>query len=423
MTSKGKGKQPMSYASAASSSVWSTNSTTGESTSYQSGSQTIYDSPPSSPLPNTFHSESSNYSVSPPVSSGNTTKINGNIAGTSSPISPKTRSVQNSNNSPIQTYSGNGFQNSNGRGSQNSSQGSRRQGNGRGNGSGNGSGFRYNRGNERQDNRRVYEVEPNRYGSKKPNERNSDFQEKIPEEKLAEWRKVQSELQMKQVTTDSFSWSIPEKKPITNPSSQNLAAMEVPVLEYVGGIDIACSEKTGKIVVCLAIQKFRECIYYLKRETDLTEPYKAGFQAFREGPAILEILKIAKQEHPEYYPQVSDLLYEYIPTIGVAKNLLWIRGEIEEDDINFHLSKLKHAGDYSNVHGRQTNFMFGSVMLTSYVEKYPYLYISTGHRVSLKSAVQLVLLFDGANGMPSPIKYADVQARKAIGEKFRNKIK
>jgi endonuclease V len=85
------------------------------------------------------------------------------------------------------------------------------------------------------------------------------------------------------------------------------------------------------------------------RMIELRERYISGFLAFREAPFLVELLNDLKRQEPQFYPQVllvdgNGVLHHQgfgsachigvvadIPTIGVAKKLLFVDGLIERD--------------------------------------------------------------------------------------------
>ncbi len=111
--------------------------------------------------------------------------------------------------------------------------------------------------------------------------------------------RIQNTLRSQLIANDEFDWSPPYAQSPTAPK-----------LERVAGIDIAV--KGDNAIICIAIEQDRDRVLYLKREVVFTEPYRAGFQAFREAPSILAILKEVEVKYPQYYPQVIFILFNCI---------------------------------------------------------------------------------------------------------------
>lgn len=135
-------------------------------------------------------------------------------------------------------------------------------------------------------------------------------------------------------------------------------------------------------------------------------PYVPGLLSFREVPAILaalEKLKIPPDlmlcdgqgiAHPRRFGIACHLgVLTDIPSIGVGKSRL--TGEYQEPN--------KEHGDWSPLHDGKE--IIGRVLRTRTGVK-P-VFVSTGHRVSLKTATELVLRFAPKFRLPEPIRAAD----------------
>ncbi|KAJ3124809.1 hypothetical protein HK098_000849 [Nowakowskiella sp. JEL0407] len=248
------------------------------------------------------------------------------------------------------------------------------------------------------------------------------------EKKLAEWKERQLDLRKLQIPTDDFTFSLP--------FIPNYPRTNYPPLRFVGGIDISCGEDIAVICIVVVLigksEQSPKLIHKVSKEILLTEPYIAGYLAFREGPAIIQALEELKIQKPEIFPQLlliqgNGLLHRRkfglachigvvfgIPTVGVAKNLLFIRGEVEDRHVLAYQQMISNPGDSVEIRGfRDVNFVYGAIMKTNF-QRVPYLYISSGHRVSIDSAVKLVRYFGGASGVPFPIRYADGYSRREM---------
>lgn len=179
-------------------------------------------------------------------------------------------------------------------------------------------------------------------------------------------------------------------------------------------------------------------------------PYIAGYLAFREVKPLLQLLSELKDTHPELYPQIilvdgnihtrslqctltlictgNGLLHPRqfgiachlgvlsdTPTIGVAKNFLVIPDELTD----MHKIKdtykelLLHKGDEYLLQGEKSQAIYGAAVRTS--EKAPNpVFISQGHRVSLNSAIRIVLATCPNYRIPEPIRAADLESRDYI---------
>ncbi|KAJ3124808.1 hypothetical protein HK098_000848 [Nowakowskiella sp. JEL0407] len=258
-------------------------------------------------------------------------------------------------------------------------------------------------------------------------------QSKVDYAKIDEWKSIQRNLRKSLILKDDFNFSVSLPKFTANSRASSH-------LRYVGGVDISC--RGDSAVVCIAILEIfpdrrpPSFVYSFRKSVTLTEPYKAGFLAFREAPAVLDALKELKASRPDVYPQLLMIdgngtwhfrrfgsachigVLADLPTIGVSKTFLYINREVEDEDMKYFTKKLKYEGDYQEVTGYNDRFLYGAVMKTS-SQKYPYLYVSSGHRIGLSTAAELVLLFDGHQGIPEPIRLADYHSRVAVGANTR----
>lgn len=140
-------------------------------------------------------------------------------------------------------------------------------------------------------------------------------------------------------------------------------------------------------------------------------PYVPGYLSFREGPAIIKALKKLKAwpdvilfdgqgiAHPRFMGIASHVgVVLDIPTIGCAKSRLI--GEFDEPG--------QCKGDWSPLlyKGRK----IGAVVRTrSGVRP---LFVSPGHRVDLKTSLDLVMQTVASYRLPEPIRRADQLSRQ-----------
>lgn len=142
----------------------------------------------------------------------------------------------------------------------------------------------------------------------------------------------------------------------------------------------------------------------------LTFPYVPGLLSFREAPATLELLDqlSAKPDlllvdghglaHPRRFGLACHLgVLADVPTIGVAKSRLI--GTYQEPGIE--------RGAWSELVDRGETI--GAVLRTRRAVR-P-VFVSIGHRISLKTAIDLVLCCTGRFRLPEPIRLADILSR------------
>lgn len=139
-------------------------------------------------------------------------------------------------------------------------------------------------------------------------------------------------------------------------------------------------------------------------------PYIPGYLSFREAPAMLAALSMlpAKPDlllvdghgiaHPRRLGVASHVgVLADLPAIGVGKSRL--TGRYEEPG--------PERGDWSPlVHRRET---VGAVLRTR--ARVSPVFVSTGHRVDLPTAIRLVLDLTSKYRLPDPIRAADALSR------------
>lgn len=144
-------------------------------------------------------------------------------------------------------------------------------------------------------------------------------------------------------------------------------------------------------------------------------PYVPGYLSFREGPAIIESLKKVKIEpdlvlfdgqgiaHPKGLGIASHIgVILDKPTIGCAKSRLV--GEYKEPGYQ--------KGDYSPL--RYNGKTVGVVLRTK--DKVNPLFVSPGHRIDLKSSVEIILKCTGKYRIPDPLRRADILSKETKRE-------
>ena len=146
----------------------------------------------------------------------------------------------------------------------------------------------------------------------------------------------------------------------------------------------------------------------------LTFPYVPGLLSFREAPAILDALNqlavrpdlLLVDGHGLAHPRRFGLACHVgvladLPTIGVAKSRL----------IGMHDQPGVERGAWTPlVDAGET---IGAVLRTRRAVR-P-VYVSIGHRISLKTAIELVLRCTGRFRLPEPIRAADRLSRRHRG--------
>lgn len=179
-------------------------------------------------------------------------------------------------------------------------------------------------------------------------------------------------------------------------------------VQYVAGVDMGFESEGTISRAAVAVLSFPDLQLQesaiARRPTSF--PYVPGFLSFREIPAVLDALEKIKLTpdlilcdgqgiaHPRRFGIACHLgLIVDLPTIGVAKSLLVGKHEeVPEERGNWQ--PLYHRGE-----------TIGAVLRTR--TKTKPLYISSGHRVSLATAIDYVLSCTPKYRLPETTRIAD----------------
>ncbi len=198
--------------------------------------------------------------------------------------------------------------------------------------------------------------------------------------------------------------------------------------ERIAGLDVSNSrfDPTRTLFASIAVLQFPELTLIEQAQAwqKQTFPYVPGLLSFREAPVLIEAFQHLTQRpdllmvdgqgisHPRGMGIASHLgVLLDIPTIGVAKSILVGHPE----------------GPLGDAVGSQTPLIWKGetvgMLLRTKARAHP-LIISTGHRVSLKSAVELVIAACRRYRLPEPTRRAHLGAntyRKQILEEICQK--
>ncbi len=190
--------------------------------------------------------------------------------------------------------------------------------------------------------------------------------------------KIQSNLSREIVTQDSF-----EK------------------IQKVAGVDVSFEKDNIATVAAVVIDfKTNEMLEGKTLKVEMLFPYITGFLGFREADAMISVLKTLKNNydvlmvnghgvmHPRSFGLASHVgMLMDQPAIGVAKRL--------------------SPGKYKfNVENRTKYVLLNNETVGAYIKGK---YISIGHKISLKTAIEVVLK-TSIFKMPEPIRKAHILA-------------
>ncbi|XP_053562524.1 endonuclease V isoform X4 [Bombina bombina] len=196
--------------------------------------------------------------------------------------------------------------------------------------------------------------------SEAPGEGEEEQNSKEEAETLTRWEREQHDLKEKLITCNTEEWQ-------DHP--------EFVGLERIGGVDLSYpKENDNTACASLVVLSYpaMEVIYEEYNMVTLDAPYKAGFLAFREVPSLAAALQKLKEKDPGMMPQIR---------------------------------QLQDSGDMFQLTG-DTGCILGTALKSSSKSSKP-IYISVGHKMSLKSAVRLVHLCC-KHRVPEPIRQINI---------------
>ncbi len=182
-------------------------------------------------------------------------------------------------------------------------------------------------------------------------------------------------------------------------------------LVFVAGVDAAFSR--NNVIATACVYKYPELSLFEQTYalTKILFPYIPGFLSFREGPALLKAINslsirpdlilfdgqgIAHPSNTGIAAHLGVLLN--IPAVGCAKSRLV--GEYEEPR--------NRKGGYSSL--RFKGKTVGVVLRTR--DNVKPLFVSPGHLINLKGAIDVVLQCISKYRIPEPLRYADNLSKK-----------
>ncbi|KNC77308.1 hypothetical protein SARC_10231 [Sphaeroforma arctica JP610] len=206
-------------------------------------------------------------------------------------------------------------------------------------------------------------------------------------------------------------------------------ALKVEALTLIGGVDISFIKGNDTLAcACLVVLSYPslQTVYAECTMVHISEPYIAGFLAFREVSHLVDMVNVLKTTRPDLVPQVimvdgNGLLHHQgfglashlsvlisIPTVGVGKTLLMVDG-LSKDVITLaERIPLGGGGEMLELRGNSGTLWGMGVCMNAKVTS-P-IYVSVGSGISLLSAVALVRRC-GQFRVPEPVRQADLRSR------------
>ena len=178
-------------------------------------------------------------------------------------------------------------------------------------------------------------------------------------------------------------------------------------VDYVAGVDVAYLEDTSVAAVAVLDASTLSQVEVQVAHVKTCFPYVPTLLSFREIPPAYSAIKKLHSKPDVFMVDGQGFAHPYglgfashlglildKPTIGVAKSLLC--GEVEQN-AEGGWAPLKYKGE-----------IIGAEVVTKQGTK-P-VYVSVGHRVSLKRATEIVLECTGKYRLPEPIRRAHLTA-------------
>lgn len=179
----------------------------------------------------------------------------------------------------------------------------------------------------------------------------------------------------------------------------------------IAGVDASFTD--GKVIGVACLYSYPEltCIEHAFATKETAFPYVPGYLTFREGPAIIDALHHLKIKphlilvdgqgiaHPKGLGIASHLgVILDIPTIGCAKSKL----------IGEYVEPGSKKGDWSQLY--YDDRVIGAVLRTK--DNIRPLFVSPGHRIDLRTSINIVLGCTGKYRIPEPLRRADYLSKK-----------
>lgn len=206
-------------------------------------------------------------------------------------------------------------------------------------------------------------------------------------------------------------------------------SIDINNIKYIGGLDISFDKMDNRRAcsyLTVIDRNTQEIVYEDYHVCHLEVPYVCGFLGFREVPEYKKLLNKLKETMPSIYPDITivdgvGVLHyrEYgsashlgveldIPTIGVSKSLIHVEDLKQKKVIDDFRKTCKKVGDQLILKGGTSNKIYGIALKSS--ESINPIYVSIGHKVSLDSAIKLVLE-NCTQRIPNVIRNSDIKSK------------
>ena len=190
-------------------------------------------------------------------------------------------------------------------------------------------------------------------------------------------------------------------------------------ISSIAGADVSYRKKGNKVCAAVVVMSFPELEVIEKacKTSAVRFPYVPGLLAFREIPVLLKAFKNIKSNpdlilvdgqgiaHPRRMGIASHLgVLLDKPTIGCAKTILF--GKCQ--------NPASKRGSYSHLRDKEGKVIGAALRTQNNVRP---VYVSQGHKVSLKTALKVVLRCCLRYRIPEPLRLAHTVSKLCIGSR------
>ena len=187
-----------------------------------------------------------------------------------------------------------------------------------------------------------------------------------------------------------------------------------PKIQRIAAVDVAFSVNQAVSAVCIFEYSGLNLVEKTHAKRKISFPYVPGLLTFREGPVILEAFKKLKVKpdlalfdgqgicHPRRMGIATHMgIILDIASIGCAKSSLFGEYQMPGED----------RGDFSYIYDKNTKEVLGIVLRTR--RKIKPLFVSCGYKISIRSAIKIILELSPKYRIPQPLRYAHHLAQDA----------
>ncbi|KAJ2717190.1 hypothetical protein H4R19_000134 [Coemansia spiralis] len=246
------------------------------------------------------------------------------------------------------------------------------------------------------------------------------------EARVQAWEQQQAELRARREAADRADF-------VCQADGRTIAG-----LKRVAGVDISyprggSGETQDRAAVALVVLSYPslQVLHEVCLDVAIDVPYVAGFLAFREVAAYQQAFAELQRDRPDLIPQVvlvdgNGTLHPRmfgsachvgveldVPTVGVAKNFLHI-AELPSMDAHAIKSAFRDGAAELELVGESSQ-SYGAAIAPAGGAAVNPVFVSPGHRVSLRTALALVRSCS-LHRIPEPIRIADQRSRARARE-------